>query len=60
MNQCTWLGIIVGAVIYQLCIMLLDATGWPRNTIFAVTALLILPVALLYRPADERLVDTAG
>ena len=33
----------------------LDATGWPRSTIFAVTALLMLPVALFYRPKDEQL-----
>lgn len=59
MNQCTWLGIILGAMLYSACIMVLDATGWPRNTIFAVTALLMLPVAIVYRPKDERLADTS-
>jgi acyl-[acyl-carrier-protein]-phospholipid O-acyltransferase/long-chain-fatty-acid--[acyl-carrier-protein] ligase len=58
MNQCTWLGIIVGALIYQACILVLNSTGWPRNTIFAVTALLILPVAIIYRPKDVRLADS--
>jgi acyl-[acyl-carrier-protein]-phospholipid O-acyltransferase/long-chain-fatty-acid--[acyl-carrier-protein] ligase len=57
MNQCTWLGIILGAILYSACIMVLDATGWPRNTIFAVTAALMLPVALFYRPKDVRLLD---
>jgi acyl-[acyl-carrier-protein]-phospholipid O-acyltransferase/long-chain-fatty-acid--[acyl-carrier-protein] ligase len=58
MNQCTWLGIILGALLYSTCIKVLDETGWPRNTIFAVTALLMLPVALLYRPKDERLAES--
>lgn len=55
MNQCTWLGIILGAMIYSACIAVLDRTGWPRNTIFAVTAALMLPVAIFYRPKDEKL-----
>lgn len=58
MNQCTWLGIILSAVLYKLCIEVLDATGGPRNLIFAATAVIMLPVALLYRPPDERLADT--
>jgi hypothetical protein len=45
-------------MLYNACIMVLDATGWPRNTIFAVTAALMLPVALFYRPKDEQLSDT--
>jgi acyl-[acyl-carrier-protein]-phospholipid O-acyltransferase/long-chain-fatty-acid--[acyl-carrier-protein] ligase len=59
MNQVTWLGIIIGALLYSACIMVLDATGWPRNTVFAVTALLMLPVAIFYRPKDERLSESA-
>jgi hypothetical protein len=35
----------------------LDRTGWPRNTIFGVTALLMLPVAIFYRPKSEQLAD---
>jgi acyl-[acyl-carrier-protein]-phospholipid O-acyltransferase/long-chain-fatty-acid--[acyl-carrier-protein] ligase len=57
MNQCTWVGIILGALIYSACIAVLDRTGWPRNTIFAVTAALLLPVALFYRPKDEKLAN---
>jgi acyl-[acyl-carrier-protein]-phospholipid O-acyltransferase/long-chain-fatty-acid--[acyl-carrier-protein] ligase len=55
MNQCTWVGIILGSLIYAACIFVLDKTGWPRSTIFAVTAVLMLPVALFYRPNDEPL-----
>jgi MFS family permease len=57
MNQCSWVGIILGAVLYQACIAVLDATGWPRSAIFGVAAALMLPVALLYRPKDEPLTN---
>jgi acyl-[acyl-carrier-protein]-phospholipid O-acyltransferase/long-chain-fatty-acid--[acyl-carrier-protein] ligase len=57
MNQFSWIGIILGAVLYLLCTWILDNTGWPRNTIFAVSAALMLPVVLFYRPADEKLAD---
>jgi acyl-[acyl-carrier-protein]-phospholipid O-acyltransferase/long-chain-fatty-acid--[acyl-carrier-protein] ligase len=55
MNQCTWIGVILSAVLYKICIEILDATGGPRNLIFAVCAAIMLPVALFYRPKDERL-----
>jgi acyl-[acyl-carrier-protein]-phospholipid O-acyltransferase/long-chain-fatty-acid--[acyl-carrier-protein] ligase len=57
MNQFSWIGIILGAILYLLCTWILDKTGWPRNTIFAVSAALMLPVVLFYRPADEKLAD---
>jgi MFS family permease len=59
MNQCTWVGIILGSIIYGACIFVLDRTGWPRSTIFAITAVLMLPVAIFYRPKDERLPEVA-
>jgi acyl-[acyl-carrier-protein]-phospholipid O-acyltransferase/long-chain-fatty-acid--[acyl-carrier-protein] ligase len=55
MNQFSWIGIILGAIVYQTCIYVLDRTGWPRSSIFAVAAVLMLPVALFYRPKDEAL-----
>jgi acyl-[acyl-carrier-protein]-phospholipid O-acyltransferase/long-chain-fatty-acid--[acyl-carrier-protein] ligase len=58
MNQCTWIGVIASAVLYKVCIEVLDATGGPRNLIFAVSAAIMLPVALWYRPPDERLADS--
>jgi MFS family permease len=57
MNQISWIGVILGAVVYEACIIVLDQTGGPRSAIFGVTALLMLPVALFYRPKDERLAD---
>jgi MFS family permease len=55
MNQFSWIGVILGAVLYSVCLKLLNATGWPRSTVFGITALLILPVAILYRPKDDKL-----
>jgi acyl-[acyl-carrier-protein]-phospholipid O-acyltransferase/long-chain-fatty-acid--[acyl-carrier-protein] ligase len=57
MNQFSWIGIILGAILYLLCTWILDKTGWPRNTIFAVSAALMLPVVLFYRPVDQKLAD---
>ena len=60
MNQFSWVGVILGAIVYKYCIPILDTTGWPRASIFAVTAILMLPVAIFYRPKDEQLADAAG
>jgi acyl-[acyl-carrier-protein]-phospholipid O-acyltransferase/long-chain-fatty-acid--[acyl-carrier-protein] ligase len=55
MNQCNLLGIILGAVLYKGCLWVLDEVGGPRSAVFAVTAALILPIAILYRPNDQPL-----
>jgi len=60
MNQCSWIGIILGAVLYKVCLVALDAFDGPRSAIFGVTAALILPVALLYRPQDMKLAGEAA
>lgn len=59
MNQCSWVGIILGAVLWEVCLKVLAATDWPRSSVFAITALLMVPVALFYRPTDEQLSHTA-
>lgn len=55
MNQCSWVGIIVGAVLYKICIVVLHSAGGSPSTIFAVTALIMLPVAILYHPKNVQL-----
>ena len=55
MNQCSWLSIILGALVYAVSLSVLDRLGGPRSAIFAVAAALMLPVALFYRPKDEAL-----
>ena len=55
MNQFSWIGVILGALVYNASLEVLNTTGWPRATIFAVTATLMLPVANFYRPKDVAL-----
>jgi len=57
MNLCTWVGIIIGAILYGVCIWALGEINWPPSTIFAMTALLMVPVAIFYRPRDVRLAE---
>jgi acyl-[acyl-carrier-protein]-phospholipid O-acyltransferase/long-chain-fatty-acid--[acyl-carrier-protein] ligase len=59
MNQFSWIGVILSAIIWELCVRVQGATGWPLSAFFALTAVLMLPVALFYRPRDERLADIA-
>jgi acyl-[acyl-carrier-protein]-phospholipid O-acyltransferase/long-chain-fatty-acid--[acyl-carrier-protein] ligase len=60
MNQLTWIGVILGSLIYGASVQILDRTGGPRNTVFAVTAVLMTPVAIFYHPKDEKLAHEAG
>lgn len=55
MNQCNWIGIILGAFLFKATILLLEHTGQPRNTAFLVAAALMLPIAIFYRPEERRL-----
>lgn len=57
MNQCNFLGIIIGGVIFGAVISVLAAGNWPRNLVFAVTAVIMLPIALFYRPEERALHD---
>ncbi|MCA9239054.1 MAG: MFS transporter, partial [Planctomycetales bacterium] len=58
MNQCNWIGIVIGAGIFKLTLLILNNTNQPRNTMFIVAALIMLPIALFYRPEERRLSDT--
>lgn len=57
MNQCNWVGIIVGALLYKASLALCDTFDQPRNTAFAIGALVMLPIALFYRPKERELGD---
>jgi len=54
MNLTNFIAILLSGAIYMAFDRLIDAAGWPRSVLFALTAMLILPVALLYRPREER------
>ncbi len=55
MNQANFLGIILGGLLLGVVMNVLESNHWPRNLIFAVTAAIMLPIALFYRPEERRL-----
>ena len=55
MNLLNWIGILISVGVYELCTLVIREMGLPESTTFAVVAVLLLPVALLYHPADEDL-----
>ncbi len=61
MNLANWIGILISAVFVGVFAKLLAAVeqaGFQKptpSTIFAVLALIVVPVALFYRPADREL-----
>jgi acyl-[acyl-carrier-protein]-phospholipid O-acyltransferase/long-chain-fatty-acid--[acyl-carrier-protein] ligase len=55
MNQCNFLGILLGGVVFKGVIALLEMQEWPRNLVFGVTAAIMLPIVLLYRPEERSL-----
>lgn len=52
MNLVNWIGILFSAEIYSVFDRLREAVGAPHSAIFGATALLLLPVALFYRPRE--------
>src|SRR6478672_9995321 len=50
MNLTNFIAILLSGAIYMGCDRVIDALHWPRSALFAFDGLLILPVALLYRP----------
>ncbi|TWT94067.1 Lysophospholipid transporter LplT [Botrimarina colliarenosi] len=57
MNQCNWIGIILGALLYQGALEICEHFNQPRNTAFAIGAAVMLPIALWYRPKERSLGD---
>lgn len=54
-NLLNWIGITASAGIYAGTNILLSRFSWPPSIGFAVPALLLLGVALLYHPSDQPL-----
>jgi acyl-[acyl-carrier-protein]-phospholipid O-acyltransferase/long-chain-fatty-acid--[acyl-carrier-protein] ligase len=52
MNQANFIAILLSGAIYWVFDRVLITTGLPRSPVFALTALLMLPVALFYRPPN--------
>ncbi len=52
MNLINWIAIILSAGFYLACSATLDALELPKYFTFGITGLLLLPLALFYRPKD--------
>lgn len=55
MNLVNWVGIVLAGVLYSALATLIESNGWPRCTMFAFIAAMMLPVALFYHPKSEAL-----
>ena len=55
MNFANWIAILISGVIYGVAIRWLESSGANSSHMFALTALLIAPVAWFYRPRSESL-----
>ncbi|MEM9657351.1 MAG: MFS transporter, partial [Planctomycetota bacterium] len=55
MNLCSWIGILISAVLVIVIDLVQQALAWPKSTSFLFIAAIMLPVALFYRPKDEML-----
>jgi acyl-[acyl-carrier-protein]-phospholipid O-acyltransferase/long-chain-fatty-acid--[acyl-carrier-protein] ligase len=53
MNLTNFIAILLSGAIYMAFDRLIEAMHWPRSVLFAFDGLLILPVALFYRPKPE-------
>ncbi|MCO6043558.1 MFS transporter [Aeoliella sp. ICT_H6.2] len=57
MNQCNFAGILIGGILFGVVTAVLAANGWRQNLVFGVTAAIMLPIALFYRPEERALSD---
>ena len=55
MNLFNWIAILTSALLYSVFGWCINKMGAPSSIMFGFTALLILPVAYMYRPCDEQL-----
>lgn len=53
MNQANFLAIMLSGFVYYLFDWVVVSLGWPRSAVFAMIAVLLLPVAILYRLPDD-------
>ncbi len=53
MNFVNFIAILLSGVLYGGFDKIVTGQGWPRSTIFAMMAAIVLPLAILYRPQNE-------
>ncbi len=52
MNLTNFIAIFLSGVLYKVFDLVVTGLDWPRSPIFALTALLMLPVAIFYKPRE--------
>jgi MFS family permease len=52
MNQANFLGMMFAGPLYQLFVFIANSIGWPVSSVFWMTGMLVLPLALHYRLGD--------
>ena len=57
-NLASWIAILSSALIYFLFNQIVARFDWPQSGTFGLTALLLLPVVLFYRPQNQQLDGT--
>lgn len=55
MNLINWIGILASAGFYAICSQIFNSPSHPISWTFAVMSVVMLPVAILYRPRDGTL-----
>ena len=53
MNQANFTAIMLSGAVYTLFERLVGALGWPHSIMFAFNGLMLLPLAVLYRPSHD-------
>ncbi|MBI1902090.1 MAG: MFS transporter [Planctomycetia bacterium] len=54
-NLLNWIGMALSSLVYLCVVWLLKLIGWNSAAVFGLLALVLLPVALFYRPRGESL-----
>ena len=54
MNQANFVAILMSGILYSVFDRVVEFLHWPRSPIFAMMAVLLLPVALFYRLPKEQ------
>ena len=52
MNQVNFIAIMISGFVYMGFDKIVNTMDWQRSTMFAMTALVMLPVAIFYRPRN--------
>ena len=60
MNQANFVAILLSGVVYKLFDQWVTAAEWPRSYIFAMMAMLVVPLLIAYRPATEQQPPPSG